>query len=85
MVTDVVDGTLAGGLSEIRMSEAVLQATIDLRSFLFSAVYENVLATAEFSKASGILGGLWEKVRAAARALPRPGDGRAGRSRCGRA
>jgi dGTPase len=63
MVTDVVMETLAGGLSEIRMSEDVLQATIGLRSFLFTAVYENVLATAEFSKATGILGGLWEKVR----------------------
>jgi dGTPase len=63
MVTDVVMETLAGGLSEIRMSESVLQATIDLRSFLFAAVYENILATAEFSKATGILGGLWEKVR----------------------
>ena len=41
MVTDVVMETLAGGLTEIRMSEAVLQATIELRSFLFAAVYEN--------------------------------------------
>jgi dGTPase len=63
MVTDVVLETLAGGLSEIRMSEAVLQATVELRSFLFEAVYENSVATAEFSKATGILGGLWEKVR----------------------
>jgi len=34
-----------------------------LRSFLFDAVYENAIATAEFQKASGILSGLWEKVR----------------------
>ena len=34
-----------------------------LRSFLFEAVYENEVATAEFKKAAGILGGLWEKVR----------------------
>jgi dGTPase len=34
-----------------------------MRSFLFDAVYENETATAEFSKATGILGGLWEKVR----------------------
>jgi dGTPase len=26
-------------------------------------VYENNVATAEFNKAAGILGGLWEKVR----------------------
>jgi len=64
MVTDVVTRTLEGGLSEVRMSEAVLQATLDLRSFLFQAVYENPRATAEFEKASGILGGLWDKLRA---------------------
>ena len=65
MVTDVVHQTLAGGLTEIRMSEAMLEATVGLRSFLFESVYENELATAEFKKARGILGGLWEKVREA--------------------
>jgi dGTPase len=68
MVTDVVTQTLEGGVSEIRMSDPVLQATLDLRDFLFAAVYENDVATAEFRKAAGILGGLWEKVR------ERPGD-----------
>jgi dGTPase len=63
MVTDVVQETLGGGLSEIRMSNRILEATLQLRSFLFEAVYENESATAEFSKAEGILGGLWEKVR----------------------
>jgi dGTPase len=63
MVTDVVLQTLEGGLAEIRMSDHILQATVGLRSFLFEAVYENEIATAEFKKASGILGGLWEKVR----------------------
>jgi dGTPase len=63
MVKDVVIETQKGGLAEIRMSEAVLQATLAMRSFLFEAVYENEIATAEFRKASGILGGLWEKVR----------------------
>lgn len=63
MVTDVVTQTLAGGLSEIRMSDPVLQATLDLRTFLFQAVYENPRATSEFEKATGILGGLWEKVQ----------------------
>jgi dGTPase len=62
LVTDVVRETLAGGLTEIRMSEDVLQALLGLRSFLFEAVYENQIATSEFGKASGILGGLWEKV-----------------------
>jgi dGTPase len=63
MVTDVVLRTLEAGLSEVRMSDEVLEATIGLRSFLFDAVYENDVATAEFKKAAGILGGLWEKVR----------------------
>jgi len=33
-----------------------------LRGFLFDAVYENSIATAEFRKATDILSGLWEKV-----------------------
>jgi dGTPase len=64
MVTDVVTQTLAAGLGDVRMSEEILNATLELRSFLFDAVYENSVATAEFAKAAGILGGLWEKVRA---------------------
>ncbi len=63
MVSDVVVQTLAVDVSEIRMSEDVLRAMLALRDFLFEAVYENDIATAEFRKASGILGGLWEKVR----------------------
>jgi dGTPase len=63
LVKDVVTETIAGDLSEIRMSTTVLQAVLDLRSFLFDAVYENSLATVEFKKATGILSGLWEKVR----------------------
>ena len=63
MVTDVVHQTLAGGMSEIRMSDPILEATVGLRSFLFESVYENEIATAEFRKAGGILGGLWEKVK----------------------
>ncbi|MCC7123359.1 MAG: deoxyguanosinetriphosphate triphosphohydrolase [Acidobacteria bacterium] len=64
LVTDVVEQTLTGDLSEVRMSGDVLEAMLALRSFMFEAVYENPVATAEFSKAHGILGGLWEKVRA---------------------
>ena len=63
MVKDVVTATQDGGLSEIRMSATVLEATLAMRSFLFEAVYENDGATAEFRKASGILGGLWERIR----------------------
>ena len=68
MVKDVVIETLGGGLDEIRMSGEVLAATLEMRSFLFEHVYENDAATAEFRKATGILGGLWERVR------ERPGD-----------
>jgi dGTPase len=63
MVKDVVTETQAGDGLEIRMSEPVLEATLEMRAFLFDAVYENEVATAEFKKATGILGGLWEKVR----------------------
>ncbi len=63
MVTDVVHQTIDGGMTEIRMSEPILEATVGLRSFLFESVYENDVATAEFKKAGGILGGLWEKVK----------------------
>jgi dGTPase len=63
MVKDVVTETQAGGLTEIRMSRRVLDATLAMRSFLFGAVYENEIATAEFKKATAILSGLWERVR----------------------
>jgi dGTPase len=62
MVTDVVHETLAAGLTEIRMSDDVLSATMELRQFLFDAVYENPQATAEFNKASGVIGGIWERL-----------------------
>jgi dGTPase len=63
MVKDVVSETQHGGLAEIRMSDEVLNATLAMRAFLFDAVYENDSATSEFKKATGILGGLWEKIR----------------------
>lgn len=65
MVTDVVEQTLACDLEALRMSEPVLQALLDLRAFMFEHVYENDIATAEFDKATGILGGLWERIRQA--------------------
>jgi len=63
MVKDVVVETRAAGLAEVAMSAPVLDALLDLRAFLYAAVYENEVSTAEFRKAAGILGGLWEKVR----------------------
>jgi dGTPase len=68
LVTDVVTKTLAGNLTEIQMSQPILDAVLGLRAFLFDAVYENTTATAEFRKASDILSGLWERVR------ERPGE-----------
>lgn len=64
MVSDVVTETLAVELAELRMSQPVLDALLELRAFMFTRVYENATATAEFAKATGILGGLWDKVRA---------------------
>jgi dGTPase len=63
MVADVVQQTLAAGCDEIRMSAEVLDATLGLREFLFRAVYENQVSTAEFPKAAGILETLWGHVR----------------------
>ncbi len=63
MVSDVVTETLAVDLSELRMSQPVLDALLELRAFMFEHVYENAIATSEFAKATGILGGLWEQVR----------------------
>ena len=64
LVSDVVERTLETRPNvELRMSDEVLGALLGLRAFLFDAVYENQVATAEIRKASGILGGLWERVR----------------------
>ena len=80
MVKDVVTETQDGGLTEIRMSDAVLEATLAMRGFLFEAVYENEVATAEFKKATGILGGLWERVRERPGRVPRRADHRGRRA-----
>ena len=63
LVEDAVTETLAGDLTEIRMTQPVLGALLDLRAFLFATVYEHELATVEFKKASGLMTGLWERVR----------------------
>ena len=68
MVTDVVRRTheqLEAGAPEVAMSRTMLQATVDMRSFLHGAVYESAAAAGELQKAHGILAGLWEKVREA--------------------
>ena len=64
MVADVVEQSVtAGETVAIGMSDAVLSATLELRTFLFEAVYENDVATSELAKAGGILEGLWSKIR----------------------
>jgi dGTPase len=63
LVRDVVEATETGGMTEIRMSQPILDAVLGLRQFLFDAVYENSLATSEFQKTTDVLSGLWEKVR----------------------
>jgi dGTPase len=63
LVKDVVTATFQADMKEIRMSQPVLDAVLDLRQFLFETVYENGIATAEFKKAEDILSGLWTKVR----------------------
>jgi dGTPase len=62
LVKDVVTATFQADMKEIRMSQPVLDAVLALRQFLFEAVYENGIATAEFKKAEDILSGLWTKV-----------------------
>ena len=62
LVKDVVLETRSAGLRDIAMTAPVLEAMLDLRAFLYETVYENEISTAEFKKAAGILGGLWEKV-----------------------
>ena len=66
MVTDVVARTqerLEADTAEVAMSRTMLQATVDLRSFLHDAVYEDAAAASELRKAHDILTGLWKKVR----------------------
>ena len=64
LVSDIVERTLDTRPDvELRMSDGVLGALLDLRAYLFQAVYENQVAMSEFRKASSILGGLWERVR----------------------
>ena len=53
LVKDVVTETLAGGLTEIRMSDDVLEAVLGAARFLFEAVYENTIATAGVQEGVG--------------------------------
>ena len=55
LVKDIIYSTIACDFNSIRMSEDVLVATDDLRSFLYQNVYYNPVTRAEFEKASKIL------------------------------
>jgi hypothetical protein len=83
MVTDVVLQTIEGGMTEIRMSDAILDATVGLRSFLFEAVYENDVATAEFTKGCRHSWRVVEQGAGGTGEVSRPGHRPRGRPRRG--
>ena len=58
MVTSVI--RTSTGLSEIKMSDEIRDATHALRTFLFENVYTNPVAKAEDGKAKGLLAALFE-------------------------
>jgi dGTPase len=55
LVKDVVRRTIAGDLEKIGMSEEILHALNQLRSFLFERVYQHEAAVREFRKAEQVL------------------------------
>ena len=59
MVDDIVRASNLETKRQIRMSERVLEALIELRDFLYARVYENRVILGEFEKAQRILGELW--------------------------
>lgn len=60
MCTDVVESTMNGDGSRVLMSEPVLRAINDLRTFLFSHVYESERVKGEFDKCEAILTSLYK-------------------------
>lgn len=59
MVKDAVAASLACDLECIRMSPSVLEATEELRTYLFQRVYYKETVTSEFTKASRLVGELY--------------------------
>jgi dGTPase len=55
MVNDLIRETLRQGQAQLSMTEEVLSAMVDLRSFLWDRVYENEAVHADFHKAAKIL------------------------------
>ena len=60
MVTDVVSETLRAGGAKLALSEEVLSAMVDLRSFLWDRVYENETVHSDFHKATKMLKDLYD-------------------------
>jgi len=59
MVSDIVRETKKVELEDIRMSEEVYGALIDLRDFLYERVYENEYAKGEFAKSRKVISDLY--------------------------
>ncbi len=55
MVNDFILETLRTGGGRLSVTEGVLSAMVDLRSFLWDRVYENKTVHADFDKAAKIL------------------------------
>ncbi len=60
MVRDVINASIASGLSNVGMSEEISVVVYKLRDFLFERVYEGEEIRREFNKAKGILNALYE-------------------------
>lgn len=71
MVTSVVSASAAADLSDIVMEENIMQATSELRSFLFDHVYTNPEAKGEEGKACDMLEHMFEFFLANPNAIPR--------------
>ncbi len=84
MVSDVVHETLAGGLTEIRMSDGVLEATLELRSFLFDVGLRERGRDGRVRQGGGHSRRPVGEGAAAAGRVPGPADHRGRRAGCGR-
>ncbi|MBF0458281.1 MAG: deoxyguanosinetriphosphate triphosphohydrolase [Nitrospirae bacterium] len=70
MVRDLIYNTLDAGLETIAMSEGILSAVNQLRSFLFASVYESDRLKEEFHKAENIIQSLYKYYSEHAELIP---------------
>jgi dGTPase len=61
MVRDVIEETLRKNLDTVAMSDAVHDAAVSLREFLYDRVYENPAVHEDFTKATKILEDLYRR------------------------